>query len=175
MFIDAGDFFIKLENFNKKIKNAQQELAGLSSNLGKAMKEPESKKLERVKEIGLKVSRAYHELGKYYAELKEEYAKVEEQMTEVNSRVENFKQELRQKEGPEILQRAVETYEGAIFVNSLFFSEIYRKMSFTLQDFADVIGQVKAIAEIIKGFSGFSEKGIEELQRSMSETDRYIW
>jgi|GEM_PF-4840764 len=174
MFIDAGDFFIKLENFNKKIKNAQQEFAALSLDLGKTVREPEAKKLKKVGEISSKVSRIYHELGKYYAELKEEYAKIREQVTEVNSRVDNFKEELRKKEGLEILQEAVKTYEGAIFVNSLFF-EIHHKMSFTLQEFSDVIGQVKAIVEIIKGFSGFSEKRIEELQHSISETDRYIW
>lgn len=174
MFIDAGDFFIKLEDFNKKIRDAQEELTSLSSNLGEAVKESEPKKLGRVSEISLEVSRTYQELGKYYAEMKEEYVKIEKQMAGVNSRVENLKHELREKEGPEILQKAVETYEGAIFVNSLFF-EIYHKMSSTLQDFSDVIGQVKAIAEIIRGFSGPSEKGVEELQRSISETERYIW
>ncbi len=183
MFIDAGDFYIKLDKFNKKIKNAQQVLVDISSNLGGAMKEPEPKRLKMVTKIGSSVSQTYRELRKQYAELRGEYARIEKQMLEVSSRVMASKRELREKDDDdlEILKKTVETYEGAIFAYTLFYPEIYGKMSSTLQDFSEVIGQVEAIADIINGFSDSSDKGVkevdglQELQQSISKTDRYIW
>lgn len=173
MFLDAGDFFIKLDEFNKKIKSAQQELSMLSYNLGKSMKKSE---LNDIKEITSKVSQIYHELGKYYNQVKVEYAKIEKQMAKVNLRVENMKRELREREEEmKTLRKAVETYEGSIFIYSIYTSEIYNKMSLTLQDFSDFIGRVEALSKIISGFSGSQKKEIKELQRSLSETDRYIW
>ncbi len=88
-----------------------------------------------------------------------------------------LRRELREKgdDDLEVLQKAVETYEGVIFVYSLFYPEIYGKMSSTLQDFSEVIGQVEAIADVVGGFSDYSDKEIEELQQSISKTERYIW
>jgi len=175
MFIDAGDFYIKHDEFNKKIKNAQQVLVDISSNLGGVMKEPEPKRLKMVSKIGSSVSQTYRELRKQYAELRGEYARIEKQMLDVSSRVMTLKRELREKDDRKTLKKAVETYEGAIFAYTLFYPEIYGKMSSTLQDFSQVIGQVEAIADIVNGFSDSSDKQIEELQQSISKTERYIW
>lgn len=182
MFIDLRDFYIKLDNFGGKIKYAESEFTKLATELGSAMKKGIKLPPEVVDKIVTNISETYHSLGEYYEDTKKEFNYVLNQFNEVYSSLKSLKEELSNKKEEEMerafLLKANKIYSDAVFAYSLYI-EICAKLDNTLNDFAGVIGQVKGIIEITKGFQGekiISMEEIEKIQHSVGEfTWRYIW
>lgn len=180
VFLDLGDFFIKLDRFDKKIKDAESEFTKHAIELGSVMKKSDGIPVEYISKISSDVSRTYRSLEGDYEEVKKEFNMILKQVNKANASLQPVKEELSKKKELDIrfLLKALDIYNGVLFANSTF-NEVQAKLNKTLNDFASVIGHVKGITETLQGFQSekvLSEKEIEKLQRSIEEiTGRYIW
>ncbi|MEE8167470.1 MAG: hypothetical protein V3T58_01190 [Candidatus Hydrothermarchaeales archaeon] len=182
MVLDFGDFFIKLEDLDKKVKDAEAKLTNLAIRLGISTKiRAKDARAVEIKEVASTLSEAYEVLGKSYSEVKEEFSRILKQVQEVSTAstktIESLKDKVSAKKKDAIL-KSLNAYRDIVDANSYFY-QADSKLNTTMNDFASVIGQVKGIVEVIQGFQSEdapSTKEIKKLQRSIDEiTERYIW